>query len=58
MTPELLLAEGVLSKLQDGLKVFGDGDLSKKLAVRAHKFSRKAQETIEAAGGSCEVIAQ
>jgi len=58
VTPELLRAEGVLAKLLDGVKVLGDGSLSKKLIVRAHKFSRKAKETIEAAGGSCEVIAQ
>jgi large subunit ribosomal protein L15 len=58
VNPELLLAEGVVSKLRDGLKVLGDGDLSKKLVVRAHRFSRKAQAVIEAAGGSCEVIAR
>lgn len=56
--PDLLLAEGVLSKLGDGLKVLGDGALSRKLVVRAHKFSKKAQQVIEAAGGRCEVIAQ
>lgn len=57
ITPELLLAEGVIAKLADGLKVLGDGSLGKKLTVRAHKFSRKAQEAIETAGGRCEVIA-
>jgi large subunit ribosomal protein L15 len=57
VTPELLLAEGVVSKLLDGLKVLGDGSLTKRLTVRAHKFSRKAQAAIEAAGGRCEVIA-
>jgi large subunit ribosomal protein L15 len=56
INPELLVAEGVVSRLGDGLKVLGDGELSKKLVVRAHKFSRKAQTVIEAAGGSCEVI--
>jgi len=55
--PEVLLAEGVLSKLGDGVKVLGDGALSRKLVVRAHAFSKKAQEVIEAAGGRCEVIA-
>ncbi|HUK13384.1 MAG TPA: 50S ribosomal protein L15 [Thermoanaerobaculaceae bacterium] len=58
VTPELLLAEGVISKLGAGLKVLGDGKLSRKLAVKAHKFSKKAQQIIESAGGSCEVIGQ
>ena len=58
VTPDLLLAEGVISQLRDGLKVLGDGSLSRKLTVRAHKFSKKAQETIQAAGGACEVIGQ
>jgi large subunit ribosomal protein L15 len=56
ITPELLLAEGVISKVGDGVKVLGDGVLSRKLAVKAHKFSKKAQEVIVAAGGSWEVI--
>jgi large subunit ribosomal protein L15 len=58
VTPDLLLAEGVISQLRDGVKVLGDGSLSRKLTVRAHKFSKKAQELIQAAGGSCEVIGQ
>ena len=58
VTPDVLLAEGVISQLRDGVKVLGDGSLSRKLAVRAHKFSKKAQELIQAAGGSCEVIGQ
>ena len=58
VTPDVLLAEGVISQLRDGVKVLGDGSLSRKLTVRAHKFSKKAQELIQAAGGSCEVIGQ
>jgi large subunit ribosomal protein L15 len=58
VTPDLLLAEGVISRLRDGLKILGDGSLSRKLTVRAHKFSKKAQEAIQAAGGACEVIGQ
>ncbi|MGD1147763.1 MAG: 50S ribosomal protein L15 [Thermoanaerobaculaceae bacterium] len=58
VTPDVLLAEGVISRLRDGVKVLGDGSLSRKLTVRAHKFSKKAQELIQAAGGSCEVIGQ
>jgi len=56
ITPDVLLAEGVVSQIRDGVKILGDGKLSRKLTVRAHKFSKKAQELIEAAGGSCEVI--
>jgi len=56
VTPDLLLAEGVISKLAHGVKVLGDGKLSRKLTVKAHAFSKKTQEIIEAAGGACEVI--
>jgi large subunit ribosomal protein L15 len=56
VTPDLLLAERVVSKLGDGVKVLGDGALERKLVVKAHAFSKKAQEVIEAAGGRCEVI--
>jgi len=58
ITPDVLLAEGVVSQLRDGVKILGDGTLSRKLTVRAHKFSKKAEEVIRAAGGSCEVIGQ
>ena len=58
VTPELLLAERVISKLESGVKILGDGSLSRSLVVRAHKFSRKAQLLIEAAGGRCEVVGQ
>jgi large subunit ribosomal protein L15 len=58
ITPDVLLAEGVVSQLRNGVKILGDGTLSRKLTVRAHKFSKKAQELIEAVGGSCEVIGQ
>jgi large subunit ribosomal protein L15 len=40
----------------DGLRVLGDGDLSKKLTVKAHHFTKSAKEKIEKAGGACEVI--
>lgn len=56
VTPELLKEEGLLKSLQDPLKVLGDGELNSKLTVRAHRFSRQAQEKIEAAGGKAEVI--
>ncbi|WP_156291749.1 50S ribosomal protein L15 [Oceanobacillus salinisoli] len=56
VTPELLLEEGVVSKLNAGIKVLGKGAIEKKLTVKAHKFSTSAKEAIEAAGGKTEVI--
>ena len=56
ITPELLLEEGVVSKLKAGIKVLGKGAIEKKLTVKAHKFSASAKEAIEAAGGQTEVI--
>ncbi len=52
------LAEKRLVRAGKGpVKVLSDGDLAKKLTVQAHKFSRAARAKIEAAGGSCEVVA-
>lgn len=56
VTPELLIEEGVVSKLKSGVKVLANGKLEKKLNVKAHKFSNAAKEAIEAAGGKTEVI--
>ena len=57
VTVELLKEQGVISKIEkDGLKVLGGGELTKKLDVKAAKFSKTAQEAIKAAGGSVEVI--
>ena len=57
VTAELLKAQRVISKIEkDGLKVLGRGELSKKLDVKAAKFSKTAQDAIKAAGGSVEVI--
>ena len=52
---ELLLNEGIVRKKLDGLKVLGNGNLTKKLTVEATKFSASAIEKIEAAGGKTEV---
>ncbi|KOS31076.1 50S ribosomal protein L15 [Bacillus anthracis] len=54
VTPELLLETGVISKLNDGVKILASGAVEKKLTVKAHKFSSSAKEAIEAAGGSVE----
>ncbi|GAB6458979.1 50S ribosomal protein L15 [Bacillus luti] len=56
VTPELLLETGVISKLNDGVKILASGAVEKKLTVKAHKFSSSAKEAIEASGGSVEVI--
>ena len=52
----LLLNEGIIRKELDGLKVLGNGNLTKKLTVEATKFSASAIKKIEAAGGKIEVI--
>lgn len=47
---------GLVKKLYDGVKILGDGKLTKKLTVKAHKFSAKAKVAIEEAGGTVEVM--
>jgi large subunit ribosomal protein L15 len=56
VTPEILVGRGIIKRVRDGLKVLGDGDLTKALTVRAHKFSARATEKITALGGKAEVI--
>ena len=56
ITPELLLEKKVIKKSKDGLKILGNGELQKKLTVKAAKFTKTAVEKIEAAGGKVEVI--
>ncbi|MBB6631775.1 50S ribosomal protein L15 [Clostridium algidicarnis] len=56
VTPELLLERRVVSKIKDGVKVLGNGNLEKNLTVKATKFSKTAAEKIEAAGGKVEVV--
>jgi large subunit ribosomal protein L15 len=56
ITPDVLLKRGMIKKLKDGLKVLGEGELTKALTVRAHKFSAKAQERITGLGGKAEII--
>lgn len=56
VTPDLLRDNKVVKNLKDGLKVLGDGELSVKIVVKAHKFSKTAEEKIKAAGGTTEVI--
>jgi large subunit ribosomal protein L15 len=56
-TPESLLELGVIHKLGDGLKVLGNGELTRKLTVTAHLFSKSAEEKIKSAGGTATVLA-
>ncbi len=56
VTPELLKEMGILKKQLAGVKVLGNGELTKKLTVKANKFSAQAKEKIEAIGGKAEVI--
>lgn len=56
ITPALLIEAGVVSKERNGIKILGNGQLSKKLTVKASKFSASAVAAIEAAGGKTEVI--
>ena len=56
ITPVELIQSGILKKVEDGVKIMGDGELTKKLTVQANKFTATAKEKIEAAGGKAEVI--
>ena len=56
VTPELLRERGLVRKSHVPVKVLGRGEISKKLTVRAHKFSGSAAQKIAAAGGAAEVL--
>jgi large subunit ribosomal protein L15 len=56
VTPELLVERRVVRDMKDGLKILGVGDLPHPLTVRAHRFSKSAEEKLRAAGGTAEVI--
>jgi large subunit ribosomal protein L15 len=56
VSPEALIKKGLVKKLEDGVKILGDGTITKPLVVKAHAFSKMAKEKIEAAGGKIEVI--
>lgn len=57
-TPESLVESGIVKKLNAGLKILGNGDLTRKISVKAHVYSRSALDKIQKAGGSAEVLAQ
>ncbi len=56
VTPGVMVERGLIRKGPAPVKVLADGELKKKLKVQAHRFSKVAQDRIEAAGGSCEVV--
>lgn len=56
VTPLELVKLGLVKKTYDGVKVLGDGELTKKLTVKAHKFSKSAEDAIVRNGGSIEVL--
>jgi len=57
VTPELLREVGIIKTLRQPVKVLGNGEITKALIVRAHRFSAVAKGKIEAAGGSVEEVA-
>jgi len=56
VTPEVLLERRIIRKKKDGVRVLGNGDLTKALVIHAHHFTRGAAEKIEKAGGKIEVL--
>ncbi len=56
ITPELLIQSGIITKIRHGVKILGDGELNKKISVKANAFTKSAIAKIEAAGGKTEVI--
>lgn len=56
VTPTLLVEKGLVKKEFDGIKILGNGELTKKLTVKANKFSKSAEKAIVDAGGKVEVI--
>jgi large subunit ribosomal protein L15 len=56
VTPDALTGKGLATRKGVPVKILGQGDITKKLTVRAHAFSRSAREKIEGAGGTCQVL--
>jgi large subunit ribosomal protein L15 len=56
VTPDTLMAHGIIRAARDGVKILGDGEIKVALTVQAHAFSKSAQEKIAAAGGKAEVL--
>lgn len=56
VTVETLMDKGIVNNPRDGVKILGNGELTKKLTVKVNAFSESAKSKIEALGGTCEVI--
>lgn len=56
VTPEVLVESGLVKNVKDGIRILGEGEITKPLIVKAHGFSKSAAEKITAAGGQAEVI--
>jgi large subunit ribosomal protein L15 len=56
ITKDALIEKGLIRKSKNGLKILGDGELTKKLTVKADKFSKSAAAKIDAAGGAAELV--
>jgi large subunit ribosomal protein L15 len=56
VTPELLQESRVIDDIKDGVKILGDGEIAHAITVRAHRFSKSAEEKLKASGGAPEVI--
>ena len=56
VTPDVLVKEGIVKRLGDGVKILGKGELTRSLTVHAHRFSAHAKERITGAGGRVEVL--
>lgn len=56
ITPEVLVNEGVVKNVRDGIKILGQGELTKAINIKAHAFSESAKEKITKAQGSAEII--
>lgn len=57
ITPEHLVSAGIIKGLRNPVKILGEGELSRRLVVKAHKFSLVAKDKIESLGGKAEVLA-
>lgn len=56
VTPQKMLEAGIIKKLGDGIKILGNGEITKKLTIKGNRFSKSAVAKIEKAGGKAEVI--
>ncbi len=56
VTPEVLREKGIIKNIKDGLKVLGEGELTRKITIKAHKLSKSAVEKLKSTGSMIEVL--